>query len=138
MFYRSFLETMVGILAGTLTGFMLGYMLYLGSLKIDLRKFFYITSTLLVLVAGGILGYGIHELLEYLEENNYELGVFSTYIYRLEINEDYILHEKNLLGSILAVLVGYTTKMEVLRALLQLPYQLIGSVILWRIYSKKD
>ena len=42
----------------------LGYLIYNRSVKINLGKFFQITGTALIIVAAGVLSYGIHEYQE--------------------------------------------------------------------------
>mgnify|MGYP005633945203 CR=1 FL=1 len=101
----------------------------------SLRKFFYMTSIMLILVASGILGYGVHELLEYLEEIGVEVGLWTRPIYIIRLDPSHPLHERNILGSLLTVLIGYTMKMELLRALLQSSYLLIALTFLLRAYK---
>ncbi|MBB5870247.1 high-affinity iron transporter [Allocatelliglobosispora scoriae] len=54
----------VAILAGILTSVVIGYFLYISAVRINLTKFFTWTGALLVLVAAGILKYGVHDLQE--------------------------------------------------------------------------
>ncbi len=55
---------LLGWLVGFLGAIVLGYLMYEGALKIYLGMFFRYTGIALVLVAGGILAYGIHDLQE--------------------------------------------------------------------------
>lgn len=55
---------MIGISLGILTSIVIGYGLYRSALRINLTKFFTWTGLLLILVAAGILKYGVHDLQE--------------------------------------------------------------------------
>lgn len=63
---RDIASAFIGVLLGLIIALAIGYLFYRGALKLSLRLFFVITSILLVLIAGGILGYGVHEFIEYL------------------------------------------------------------------------
>jgi high-affinity iron transporter len=55
---------LLAITGGILTSVALGVLLYLGAVRINLTKFFTWTGALLVLVAAGILKYGVHDFQE--------------------------------------------------------------------------
>ena len=55
---------LVGAALGLVTAVVLGYLFYKGAVKINLSKFFTWTGAILILVAAGVLGYGVHDLQE--------------------------------------------------------------------------
>jgi high-affinity iron transporter len=55
---------LVGLAGGLLTAVVLGVGLYAGAVRIDLGRFFTVSGVLLVVVAAGILKYGVHDLQE--------------------------------------------------------------------------
>ncbi len=55
---------LIGATLGLLTSVVLGWLFYRGALKINLAKFFTWTGAMLVVVAAGVLAYGVHDLQE--------------------------------------------------------------------------
>jgi high-affinity iron transporter len=100
-------SNLIGAVAGIGAAILLGYAIFVGSMKINLKKFFNITSILLVLFAAGLVAHGVHEL--------QEAGVVPIVIEHLwdinpAVNPDGsypLLHENGYVGSILKGLFGY-------------------------------
>ncbi len=118
----SVVETLTGAFIGVCVSTILSYLIFKIGLKLNLRRFFYYTSILLTLLAAGLAGYGTHELLEYSESIGLELGWLSANAYTLNIPSDSILHHKGVIGSIFAVMFGYTTQAEWLRVIVHFIY----------------
>ena len=82
--------SIVGAILGLATSAAIGYAIYRGSLKLNLRVFFSITSGFLILVSAGILAYAVHELeelgwLPFLQATTYDVSSVVTEGSPLEI-----------------------------------------------------
>jgi len=124
--------TLIGAFLGIVASLALAYAMFVVGMKINIRKFFYFTSILLVLLAGGLAGYGVHELAEYSEDVGIELGWLGEHAYVLDIPKDNPLHHKGAIGSILAVMFGYTVNAEWARVIVHLAYLAIAlPLVIW-------
>lgn len=128
---------LTGLLVGIVGALVLSYLIYGVGMRINLRTFFYYSSILLVFVAAGLAGYGTHELIEWAEEEGMHLGFIEETAYDLGIPKDSIFHHKGAIGSIFAVLFGYSVKMEWGRVIVQFGYLIVALYLVLRAYGKE-
>ena len=122
-------NSLIGAIAGILAAMLLGYAIFAGSMRINLKKFFNITSILLILFAAGLVAQGVHEL--------QEAGIIPTVIEHVwSINPppnpdgSYPpLHENGYVGSILKGLFGYNGDPSLIEVLTYSLYLLL--VFVW-------
>lgn len=106
-------QTFIGGIAGILVAIALGWALFASAVRLNLRRFFQITSTLLILFAAGLFAHGIHEF--------NEAGLIPSIISPLwDIN--HILDEKSVFGSIIKALFGYNGNPSLTEVLAYLGY----------------
>jgi high-affinity iron transporter len=130
------IATISGLTLGLITSLGLAYGIFVLGMKINIRRFFYFTSILLIFLAGGLLGYGVHELIEYSRLVGMQLGWLGDYAYVLSVQSGSLLHHKGAIGSVLAVMFGYTIKAEWLRVVLHFAYIVIALPLVTWIYKK--
>jgi high-affinity iron transporter len=88
----------VAALLGIAVAALFGALLYLGVVRINLRRFFSVTNVVLLFFAAGMVGLGIHELIE--------AGLVPPLIDPLwDVNG--ILSDKSAVGALLKGLFGY-------------------------------
>ena len=131
-------NSLIGAAAGILAAILAGYAIFAGSMRLDLRKSFTITSILLILFAAGLVAHGVHEL--------QEAGVIPTLVEHVwdinpPVNADGtypLLHEQGYVGSILKGLFGYNGNPSLLEVLSYLAYLVLVAVLWKRMESGHD
>lgn len=117
--------TAIGAIGGIALVMVLAVLLMKGMYRLDIRKFFKVTSILLIVFAAGLLGYGVHEFIEAMKIWGVDLGILAQPAF--DINPSDIahpLHEKGTVGSIFKTLIGYDGNPEILRVIAYLSYWL--------------
>ena len=111
----------IGATLGVITAIAIGYLFFIGSRKVNLKKFFNITSIFLILIAAGLVAHGIHEFQEaavipYVVKEVWNINPTVTAgVYPL-------FHEKGLIGSFLNGLFGYNGNPSLLEVLFYTGY----------------
>jgi high-affinity iron transporter len=96
----------VGLILGLALAVALGYLIYNRSVKLNLSKFFTVTGVALIIVAAGVLSYGVHEF----QELGWLPGA-DTFIWDVT---PWIAKE-SILGSILGGTIGFDTTTSVVQ-----------------------
>ena len=96
----------VGLVLGLGLAITLGYLIYRSSIKINLSRFFNYTGIALVVVAAGVLSYGIHEYQElgWLPGPDFFIWDVTS-----------VIAKESLLGSVLAGTIGFDTTTSLLQ-----------------------
>lgn len=122
-------------LGGIIAAIFLGYLLFVSSRKINIKRFFNMTSILLILFAAGLVSHGIHEF----EEANLVPSIKkNVWDINPALNQDGsypALHEKGVIGSMLKGLLGYNGNPSLTEVLSYVAYLAI-IVLLWRKVEK--
>jgi high-affinity iron transporter len=113
----------IGLIAGLALAVILGYLIYNRSIKLNLSKFFTITGVALIIVAAGVLSYGIHEY--------QELGwIPGDGSYAWDISS--VMAKDSIAGTILAGTIGFDVNTTWIQLFLYLSYL----AIVLRLYTK--
>lgn len=112
----STVESLLGGLAGILISIALGWALFASTIQLDLRRFFQVTSALLILFAAGLFAHGIHEF--------NEAGIIPSIIEPLWNLNPYF-NEESALGRMLQALFGYNGNPSLTEVLGYLGYYLV-------------
>lgn len=118
---------LVGALLGIATAVVIGYLIYRGAVQINLTRFFTWTGAVLVLVAGGVLSYGVHDL----QEIDVLPGLGTT---AFDISDT--LNASSWYGSLLAGMFNFTPAPTVLEVVAWVAY-VVPVMTLFLLYIKR-
>jgi high-affinity iron transporter len=117
----------LGAVLGLITAAVLGVLLYRGALKINLGTFFKYTGAYLVLVAAGILAYGIGEL--------QEIGILN-FLHETSYDLTWLVPKNGVVDSVLRGLFGFKVAPTLLETLAWFGYLIPVATIYLRGYVK--
>jgi high-affinity iron transporter len=124
----------IGATLGIVTAICIGYLFFVSTRKVNLKKFFSITSIFLILIAAGLVAHSVHEFQEaavipYVVKEVWDINpvVATEGVYPA-------LHEKGLVGSFMQGLFGYNGNPSLLEVLLYFVYL----VVIFSIYRRFD
>jgi high-affinity iron transporter len=113
------LGTLVGSILGLAVAALIGYLIYVSTVRLNLRLFFNVTSVLLLLFAAGLLAHGIYEF--------QEAGLIPT-LNEHVWNTAALLDEGSPVGQVLRATVGYNSAPSFEEVLAYWAYWLVALV----------
>jgi high-affinity iron transporter len=116
-------QPLIGFIVGITVAVAVGWLIYRGAITFNLGKFFTYTGVLLVFVAAGILGYGLHDL--------QEAGVLPG-LNTLAFDLSGPMPEDSWYGALLKGLLNYSAQTTVVQAVVWVLYvAVVLTVFLW-------
>lgn len=117
-------QPLLGALLGILTAIVIGYLIYRGALRINLSKFFTWTGAFLIIVAAGVLAYGVHDL--------QEAGVLPG-LGTIAFDVSHIISLDSILGTLLKGIFNFSPVTTVLEAIAWVSYvAIVGPLFIYR------
>jgi high-affinity iron transporter len=104
---------LIGAALGLAVAIVLGYLIYRGALKINLSRFFSWTGAFLIVVAAGVLAYGIHDLQE---------ARFLPGLHTLAFDVSRTIPPGSLTGALLKGVFNFSPATTILEAIAWLAY----------------
>lgn len=115
-------QTMLGGFLGLGTAILLGWSIFATIVRLDWRRFFQVTSVLLILFAGGLVVNGAHELSE--------VGWIPPIVEHIW-DVTAIVHADSWLGQFLGALFGFNPKPSLAEMIAYVLYFVITGIGLW-------
>jgi high-affinity iron transporter len=125
----------IGTIFGIALSGIITFGIYKSMFKVNLKLIFNITLVYLILQAGFLFGYSIHELLSYFKD--IEVIDSSHFIYTklFDLSHTILYHKEQPLGIALYALIGWYSKPEVIQFIVQYTYTITFLVLF--VQSKK-
>ena len=128
--------SLLSVSGGMLAALMLCGLMSMALVKINLRTLFNVTLFYLVIQAGYLLGYGIHEGLSALKDGGYIAKNSSLLVRAFDFSQTVLDHKEGLIGLPLNVLAGWYSRPEWLQLLAQYSYTAFMFVLFFRSRQK--
>ncbi|MEK6264689.1 MAG: FTR1 family protein [Clostridium sp.] len=124
------------IFSGVILALVFCILIYFSLVKINLKILFNITLAYLILQAGFLLGYGIHEGLSALQSLNIVSSSSPLLVKAFDLSNTIFYHKEGIIGLPLYVLIGWYSKPEIIQFVVQYAYTFVMFFI-WHRELKK-
>ncbi len=119
---------LLGALLGIVVAVGLGYAMYAGAVRINLSRFFAITGGFLIVVAGGVLAYGVHDLQE---------AGFLPGLNNLAYDVSGVIAPSGVLGTLLKGIFNFSPAATVLEVVVWILYVGVVGTLFVRLVRRK-
>ena len=128
------LGTAVGVLAGFIVVSLIAVAIFRGSARLGVRRFFTVTSILLIVFAAGLTAVGVHELNELYLLTGWGIPPVVAPLW----DTSALLDENSPLGQVLKSLVGYNADPSLTEVLAYIAYWIVVGGVALRIYGTRQ
>lgn len=118
---------LLGAFLGLVVATWLGYLIYRGALKMNLTSFFKYTGAFLIIVAAGILAYGVHEL--------QEIGLLPV-LTQTSYDLSGVIPEDSLIEVVLSGTISFRAAPSMLESVVWFAYVAVVGWLFARAYRK--
>jgi high-affinity iron transporter len=122
-------SSLVGGALGLATAVLLGYLFYRGAVRIDLGRFFTWTGAILIVVAAGVLSYGVHDL--------QEAGILPG-LNSLAFDLRGVFTEDTWVGTLLKGTINLTPDTTWLQAVVWVVYVVLTMTVFFRVVRRSN
>jgi high-affinity iron transporter len=119
---------LAGALLGLLVAVGLGYAMYAGAVRINLSRFFAITGGFLIVIAAGVLAYGVHDLQE---------AGFLPGLNNLAYDVSAIIPPAGVLGTLLRGIFNFSAAATILEVTVWVAYVAVVGTLFVRLVRRK-
>jgi len=113
---------LMGTVIGILLSVVVVILLSKSIIKMNLKLIFNITLVYLILQAGFLLGYSVHEFISYLKVVDVINSDSIIYTKLFDLSDSFLYHKEKTIGIILYATIGWYSKPEVLQFIIQYGY----------------
>ena len=127
----------LGIAFGLVVSAVLAYLIYVSLVRVNLSVIFTITLAYLILQAGYLFGYSVHEFLSAMKALGRSAGESRIYVKAFDFGGTVLDHKSGALGVPLNVLIGWYSRPEWIQLALHYGYVSV-MFILWKVILNRQ
>jgi len=127
--------SLISILLGLLISLVFSVLIFFSLVKVNLKLIFNITLVYLILQAGFLLGYSLHEGMSAFKDLNIIESTHPIYTKLFDLSSTVLDHKTGVIGIPLYALIGWYSKPEIIQFTIQYTYTI--TIFLYWLYHLK-